>query len=820
MKNIALEMSLKPFKRIDDKYIKEVSIYVFEQWRPLLKNTETVSVMLWTADGSEILDYRGNEDDKINWACYAGNANPDNTVWHKDHDPDGLSVHCEGYYYTNDVPVMTYKVLKKIVKTLKEEGERITGKKVLIGATFDVGPEFANSDFKYNRHREICTGNAMGPQTMVCCYEKLNADDVSYAGFPDGIPHDTPFGTFFGRQTNIFLKDMGMDYIWFSNGLGFGRETWSVTGDIFDGEEFHPESLEMVKESMMEFWTLFRNECPDYEIRVRGTNMTVGIDLASDGVPLKAIYDNVDNLVPPPNSPWAALDGDFGLELTGYMSRMAEVPNGDYLFRYYVHDPWWVNSPWYDRYEGQPHDIYLPLAVGRIDENGKMCAPSHMHLLSIDNCWGDLPDSCANEPIPHLIKAIKDAPDAPSPVVWVYPFREYNEAESKKMLNRMYHLDWFIRGCINNGAPITSIISTDNFRKVDKIIFDGSIIVTAVPEADSEFEREIIKYVKDGGRVIFFGDTDDTSESFMDFVGIRKADGISGEMSVILDGTKAGKLKHDVLMNSGEINTVGNGGVVFAEAGGKAIGVKNNSCIWLRATVSADRVNYTENQRLPVPHNDAEYFIAERLMLNALSKMGLEISYEKPVGEKTPVTMISRSDNAFIYSVYTPSTTVKTTLGHKLGAPVLMGYRTELVNGKSTYHFPKASHTECRIFVEQESGIVGAKECPPVCYIDRRNIEVNGLQNATVRLFPEEYCKNSARVLLDSFGCNITSRRFDSKVVTDEFGTYLEVKNVTGRLNFLMPDVKHNGVISQPDRKRGTHCKTGERYEKRIAYFD
>ena len=113
---------------------------------PLLKNAETVSVMLWTADGSEILDYRGNFDDKINWSCYAGNANPDNTVWHTDHDPDGISVHCEGYYYTNDVPVMTYSTLKKIIVCLKETGMRITGKKVLVGATFDVGPEFANSD--------------------------------------------------------------------------------------------------------------------------------------------------------------------------------------------------------------------------------------------------------------------------------------------------------------------------------------------------------------------------------------------------------------------------------------------------------------------------------------------------------------------------------------------------------------------------------------------------------------------------------------------------------------------------------------------------
>ena len=125
MKHIALEMSLKPFKKVDDCYISNVCKNIFEQWNPLLKNTETVSVMLWSADGSEILDYRGNDYDSFKWACYAGNANPDNTVWHKDHDPDGISAYTEGYYYTNDVPIMTYGILKKIVTTLKEEGEKI-----------------------------------------------------------------------------------------------------------------------------------------------------------------------------------------------------------------------------------------------------------------------------------------------------------------------------------------------------------------------------------------------------------------------------------------------------------------------------------------------------------------------------------------------------------------------------------------------------------------------------------------------------------------------------------------------------------------------
>ena len=61
--NVQLEMSLKPFRQTDDAFIRKVCLDVFKQWRPLVKDAPTVSVMLWTADGSEILDYRCSLDD-------------------------------------------------------------------------------------------------------------------------------------------------------------------------------------------------------------------------------------------------------------------------------------------------------------------------------------------------------------------------------------------------------------------------------------------------------------------------------------------------------------------------------------------------------------------------------------------------------------------------------------------------------------------------------------------------------------------------------------------------------------------------------------
>ena len=58
--SITLEVSLKPFKQTDSAYIRSVCKEIFMQWRPLLKGRETISIMLWASDGSEILDYDGN----------------------------------------------------------------------------------------------------------------------------------------------------------------------------------------------------------------------------------------------------------------------------------------------------------------------------------------------------------------------------------------------------------------------------------------------------------------------------------------------------------------------------------------------------------------------------------------------------------------------------------------------------------------------------------------------------------------------------------------------------------------------------------------
>lgn len=785
LKNITFECSLKPFKKTDDAYIRAVAEKIFTQWRSLIADVPCVSVMLWTADGSEILDYDGDMDRPLEWGRYAGSANTRATTWYPARDPNREGLHSRSYLYCDEPPVITYGTLRRIVSILREVGQRMLGEghTVRVGETFDSGPEFANSTFKYVRHPEICCGSSKTMSNFVCANSRLHADTDRYAAFPDGIPEGTPLGTFLGRQAEVFLGDMGFDFLWLSNGFGFGRETWSTTGSLFDGKKFHTEDIDAIREDVLSFWRYFRAECPTLRVETRGTNLSVGIDYARDGVPLYDIYHGGFNILPPPNSPWAALDGDFGLELMGYLSRIADLPpEEEYLFRYYIHDPWWVNSPWYDRYQGQPHDIYMPLACARIDGAGKVQGPTHMGFLSIDNTYGEMPECCVNEPLPHLQKALKDAPDAPSPLVWVYPFREYSTATDPAAMRRMFAGDWFVRGAVNHGLPLATVISTDNFLGVDKAIFARSVLLVPVPEAGSAFEKEIISYVEGGGKVLFYGTTADASAELLALLGLANApDGITGEIPVSVRGRDRGVIRHSDLIGAGKITTLAVNCRVLACSGRFALATLRGTAGWVRGNVSSD---YVEGARLLAPQDETKYFPGETLAREVLSEFGWTIRFDRDPGQRSPVVILSRSDNALWLSSYLPSTTVKTTLRTPLGAPVFLATETKLEKGCSTYWFPKAEHKECRFFVDgMEEGILSARELPPVSFIYRRRIGLYGLRDATVRIFGEEYCKDDLTLNLNGVVDEYTvSDPIDFCCVTDENGTYFEARHVTGNL--------------------------------------
>ncbi|MBQ9783677.1 MAG: hypothetical protein IJW44_04060 [Clostridia bacterium] len=702
---ITLEISLKPFKQTDESFIRKVCAGIFEQWRPLLKGRKTISVMLWAGDGSEILDYAGNLEDRFEWARFVGTAN---LPYLEAGAPLETSLHKRKQDYIPNAPVMTYGVLKAIVSCLKEEGKKaFSDATVRVGETFDIGPEFAISDFKYRRHTEICSGTKLDKFGFVDATATLHADDRYYAAYPNGIPEGTPFGTFLGKQSEIFLRDIGFDYLWLSNGLGFSADPWKKTGKIFDGENYYPEKLSETKEKVFAFWRLFRKEC-SFPLETRGTNNSVGIDYASDGVPLYDIYNADLNITAPPNSPWAALNDNYGLELMGHMTRICELPSERFPFRYYIHDPWWINSPWYDRYDGSPCDIYLPMAISRINSAGEVKTANSFNILSIDNSYGGMPDACVNEPLPHILKAEKDAADEPAPLVWVYPMREYTTSQDADLLREMNLGDNYICDAINDGFPLCCVVSTDNFLKHDASIYKKSLLLSPVPENPAVLEQ-LAAFAKRGIGVLVYG----TKEKLQ---AVRKVEGM------------------------------------------------------IRLDVEESASHLRE----------------------ALSAFGYHITFtKKEEGTKPPTMGIARHDGGLFFSVYNANTTTDTHLKLPLGAPILCGAEAELINGASSYRFSRGEHRECRVFVEQTSGVISCREKPPVNARYRRAIQLTGLVDATVCLFPEVGCEAAVSI------ARSTDRtpELDPRVTAVHdpiYGTYLRGEHIDGTIYFL---IGHKGSV-------------------------
>lgn len=810
MKEITLEMSLKPFKINTYEEIVKVCRKLFTQWLPLARNAEGICVMLWTGDGSELLAYSGNHKDEVEWGKYIGRANECSGDWNKATDPSKLSPHAQRYLYAEEPPVFCYEDLRNIVKILKQVGREVTGKKIRIGTTFDPGPEFAVSKFKYVDHPEVCTAGTMGAKSFVVSYEVLKEDHKKYSSYPNGIPEGTPFALFFGKQCQAFMQAMEFDYIWFSNGFGFGAENWATTGPLFDGKIFtmDTQKVENIKQKTLRFWKQFREGCPNYEVQTRGTNLSVGIDFATDGVDAKDIYRGNFHIVPPPNSPWAALDKNFGLEMTGYMSRISEIPNDkNYMYRFYLHDPWWMNSPWFDRYEGEPHDIYLPLAVARINRKLMVENPSYLNLLTVDTSLGALPEEAVQSVTPHIDKALHEYPDKPGLLVWAYPFDEYQSMTDDKQytLTKSFFEDWYITSAINQGLPLHTVISTTAFaenQEACNVYFKGSIILTPVPRKGSVFEKSLLAFVENGGDVLLYGSLRNAGEGLLRKIGIEITEGIDGIVTFIDQSlhTYKGeyitdKLFHDANLSDGCFDTILRKDAtvdilckVQQENKERITGILCNdggNLVWLRGTNCNES---KEGLNLLQPHDNQKFLHDEILLRHALQVFGYHIEFLKhDVTSKVPALTIHRHDNAFMFSGYVPDTTVGLRMKFPLGVPVLIGHEVHIKDGYGHYNFPRSFHRECRVFVQQEkTGIISMIEYGPVSIIMKRRVVLEGLKDAIIYVFPEEGKEAKCELLLNSEKPNIVGEPFMYELVTTKWGNAYRAEHVSGSVMYSM----------------------------------
>ena len=796
MNNLNLEISLKPFYGLDYAGTRAACDAALRQWSQLVALTDSISVMFWAADGSEILDYAGDLDAEMEWARFLGNANP---LLHPKiaSDPESKSLHARRYLYREDALPITYRRFAEIIRAWREAIAAL-GKKPRVGITFDPGGEFSPSSFKYERHREICLADTMGKASFVCCYGILNADNHRYAGFPDGIPQDTSFGTFLGRQFKLFARDLSLDFLWLSNGFGFGMETWMTSGPLFDGVTFTPEKAPETRDKILRFWRDFRRECPDLDLMTRGTNLGTATDLSSDATPLREIYEGGFNMEPPPNSPWAALNGDFGIEMAGYMGRISELPPGKQaLFRFYIHDPWWLNSPWLDRYERQPHDIYLPLSIARINAEGRAEPPQNFSLLTLDDSYGRMPDAVPNEVHPHLLRAWAERPDAPGPVVWLYPFDEIHDAMfgASPQPERLFHADWFAREALNDSVPLNTVVSTRTWRALGtrvREVFSGRIVITPAP-FDASGEDLLLAWAGAGGALIVYGPLD-RAPRLRERLGLQPAQPLDGEFTVLslfpspdsISQPAATRYFHQNVMCGGGLGETPAAetarSVVARNAAGeiRALHARAGSVEWLRGPLP---MRLPKGAHLPERDDPATTFPFSSLVRHALAQHGWRIALTAHHhGQRHPVIALHRQTNGWFLSSYLPDTTVDLTLRTPFGAPLLLGMETWIRGGASTYRLLRANRHESRVFVNQADGwLKYIEELPGQVGVTRRSW-VHGLKDATVRFFPPTGCGPTTFFLNPSWPY-IAGETVPLREVASPHGLMLETtKPVTGSL--------------------------------------
>jgi hypothetical protein len=201
--------------------------------------------------------------------------------------------------------------------------------------------------------------------------------------------------------------------------------------------------------------------------------------------------------------------------------------------------------------------------------------------------------------------------------------------------------------------------------------------------------------------------------------------------------------------------------------------------VYVRGTNSSN----FDGGRLLTPDDPQKYFIGQLHLRYALNEFGISCGIEKESPAiRSPVITISRSNNAFIFSGYSPNTTVRHEFKFPQGAPLLLGFDTELSNGSSTYGMPAAWSRESRIFVDQTSGTISYSELHSGEKGIKKRFQVTGLQNATVRIYPED------NVTAETLKVYVNSRypwrtgQVTVKAGDPKLGKHFAVENVTGEL--------------------------------------
>jgi hypothetical protein len=816
LRDVQLELSLKPFPSARQEDVEALTRNLVVMWRSLIRHADQLSILLWAGDGTELLEYDRNLDRTFPWALYIGRGSDRHKV-PEAKDPNHESL--DGYPrpFTAHPNEYTYRDLQRIVRTMKATAEKDTGIKVRIGAILEPGGEFIKSEWKYAKHPECLFSGDGHMGFNIDCTSVLHADTTPYAGFPTGIPEGTPWGTFFGRQAKLFMADMGFEYLWMSNGYGTSRSPYAYgwCGQFFDGKTFFCKGNREVKEKIVQFWKLFRAECPDVPVRLRGTDFVTGMDLVNHATPYRELLDGRFGTTQPPNTPWPALTSNFGMALAGFMGRMS-VAEGHLPFRHYTSDPWWANSAWIDSFNRSPHDIYLNLSLAAIRPDGRVKTADGVDFLTVDTSWGELPEWIPDEVIPHIKTGFRHAPDAAGPLVWVYPFDEYEEMTytSPEKMAQVFAGDLFFQEALSNFLPVNTVVSSSIFldhQTSGSALSRDRLLITPTPPAGSPMEKALLDAARHGGKVLLYGSLAGSGDALLKALNLGNDVPVSGEfdLSGVPEtdrqpvGTDAKRICHQPAICGGGITEVDGGGAgpdtlhtVLAEGQGVkrivARAVRRGSGIlgWVRGTSSVDLGLEVDggaiNLRSMKPFAAHRFFRCEKLLRLMLPHFGYHVALDRELPlECARHLAVSRHRNGFRFALFSEERGMKARLRFPIGAPILEGEPVELRDGAACYRFHRFLYAECRVFVRANDGDrIECKIVQSLHYRFKHRINLTGLKNATVCFFPPDGDPEKAKVLLNPDLRLLTiGDAFESQWIEDGFGAYQEIRNVSGILS-------------------------------------
>ena len=792
-----LEFGPKVLFRKDDAFLDGLFAELFRSYRQLLKHCEAVSLLFWLGDGTDILQYDGSPGQPVSWARWQGFAHP---VGEPRREP---------VLYTDHPVELCVADIRRIVAAARRACAGVLGKPLSFILPFDPGSEFTEAPFRYERHPEILLRSESGA-TVRCidAISRLHADSARFAGYPGGIPEGTPFGEFLGRQARAYFADVGADALWFSNSFGFGRSPYASggTGQFFDGDKFMPDGNRAVRDEIVAFWEAFRRECPDVPVLCRGTDFTVGMNLVNHASAYRALYDgNRFGIVPPPNTPWPALNRNHGLALAGFLTQNAPFPGTSLPLRFYATDQWFCNNPWLDRWDRSPHDIYLTASLCKFAPDGGLCAFDRVQVMGVDGSWGEMPSEIADEVVPHLKRAAALRPDAPPPLVWVYPF---DEADGMVFGDRPtpdipFGGDLSIIGAFHHAFPLSGIVTTANLSAALRAAapsLSGSIFVTPAPVPGSEAEGLLLRHLADGGSLLCYGTLRHASATWLSALGLATgAAPLDGEFTVVGDvaGAPSRHFLHDAVIGQGGLVETAVGATVLAEAMApsgqrRVLAAVNGRAAWTRGGTSADRSRL--RFREVASRDETACFAPERLFVVALGALGWLVRQESGLAPDPVEFLVARNRGGFVFAGHSFDDDAALRIRAPWGAPVPLARRVRLVDAPAgptgTVRPATASripvrgwfHDEVRVFVRQRDGVVGCRSQPVVAKELHRRWLVEGLERADVRFYADP-CRRPVFYRSASNEYGDAREPIRPELVIDGTGMWFELSDYSGPLS-------------------------------------